>query len=141
MPKQILPRNREKRLDCQGPVHVPFWTGHGLSGLGYRLIASPFRASYCDGLEKGQAVCLHGMHVPCRESSKRATQAACDRVRPIQKLKLQAFVYPSRFDPLHVLWYLPASIMPCQCQPAPASAALAPLAPLAAETQTGKAGD
>lgn len=127
MPKQVLPEIEHNGWTVR-TVHVPFWTRHGLSGLGCRLIASPFRASYCDGLEKAQAVCLLGMHVPCRESSNRATQAAkllLTGTRPYRARAPKHLFTPPVSIPLHVLWYLPASIMPCHaiaslhCQPVP----------------------
>lgn len=114
---------QENGWTVKGPVHVPFWTGHGLSGLGYRLIASPFRASYCDGLEK-RAGCVLARYACTLQGELQPghPKLLVTRVLPHlpiqQQLKLQSkpmcLPLPFRFHDM-VLLYLPAFIMPCQC--------------------------
>lgn len=91
-----------------------------LSGLGCRLIASPFRAGYCDGLGKRQAVCLHHMHVPCRESSNLPTRAArppksccLDRDRPTQSSSSKHLFTPP--VSIHYMYITVHHAMPSIC--------------------------
>lgn len=107
---------QENGWTVKGPVHVPFWTGHGLSGLGYRLIASPFRASYCDGLEK-RAGCVLARYACTLQGELQPghPKLLVTRVLPhttysnSSSSKASPCVYPSRFDSM--TWYC------CICLP------------------------
>lgn len=96
-------------MDLQGTVHVPFPTKHETfwSGVSTNSVTIPCRLLRRTGETAGcvlapYACTLQGELQPANQGCQ-ATQKLLFGQGPAHaELKLQAFVYPSRFNPLHV---------------------------------------